>query len=369
MRFLSALLAAVTGVMAKEAADLCANPPAKGTSGAMGGIFGISLGIGDLLSGRGPPGMSGTDPRFKDVCKSPGGLLSLGGISVTGPEAPVPKSAASITSVNRGGTGPYKSAPEGRTDDSLPNHGIYAPLVPPPANVKLPVVVFSNGACIAMANMFPYLHTEIASHGYLVIVNGKLPGGGAFSLGGASEVPTMQADSIDWVLSGAASKYGNIDTSNIAAAGQSCGGLSSYSTSYHDDRVKLTVLLNSGVTEPTKRCLLKELKAPVAMLLGGPCDIANKNGVTDYDFLTVPKLKAHLDSGHMGTYDSTNGGKFAQAFVALLDWQFKGNETQKLRFSDPNSPNSFVKDKWYNITSSWFPQYESKSPYFNETYV
>jgi dienelactone hydrolase len=87
----------------------------------------------------------------------------------------------------------------------------------------------------------------------------------------------MLTDSVDWVTKGGASKYGDIDTSKIAAAGQSCGGLEAYSASYHDDRIKLTVLFNSGVIDPNKKYLLKELKAPIAFFLGGPTDIAYEN--------------------------------------------------------------------------------------------
>jgi hypothetical protein len=32
-------------------------------------------------------------------------------------------------------------------------------------------------------------------------------------------------DGVDWVMKGSAAKYGDIDTSKIATAGQSCGGL------------------------------------------------------------------------------------------------------------------------------------------------
>jgi hypothetical protein len=64
--------------------------------------------------------------------------------------------------------------------------------------------------------------------------------------------------------------------------------------------------LNSGVIDKSKKCFLKELKSPVAMFLGGPCDVANMNGITDYDLLKTDKLKVHLDSGHSGTYGDAN---------------------------------------------------------------
>lgn len=78
-------------------------------------------------------------------------------------------------------------------------------------------------------------------------------------------------------MAGKAAKYGTIDTSKIATAGQSCGGLESYSASYHDERVKVTTLFNSGLLSAEKSYLLAELKVPVAYFVGGPKDIAYLN--------------------------------------------------------------------------------------------
>jgi dienelactone hydrolase len=88
---------------------------------------------------------------------------------------------------------------------------------------------------------------------------------------------SMLTDSVDWVTKGGAAKYGNIDTTKIAAAGQSCGGLEAFSASYHDDRIKRTVLFNSGVVDAKKKYLLKELKAPVAYFTGRKLDGAQAN--------------------------------------------------------------------------------------------
>jgi hypothetical protein len=50
------------------------------------------------------------------------------------------------------------------------------------------------------------------------------------------------------------------------------------STSYHDDRIKLTLVLHSGVVQDEKAYLLKELnKYPIAYIIGGPKDIAYNN--------------------------------------------------------------------------------------------
>ncbi|KAE9994573.1 hypothetical protein EG327_008086 [Venturia inaequalis] len=318
--------------------------PAKGDNGEMGGIFGM----GQAMVAAGLP---------------KGGFPN-------GPEFPKPGPR-----FTNGGSGPYKAWYT--TDPGLPQHTIFAPKAAPPTGVKVPVIVWGNGGCMASGTMFSDFLTEIASYGYLVLANGNpaanttttaptgaeinpLAGLLAAAGRGISKVQ-MLTDSIDWVTKGNAAKFGDIDIAHLAAAGQSCGGLegksilSSYATSYHDDRVKLTVLFNSGVIDPAKKYLLKELKAPVAYFLGGPLDIAYPNGEADYPLLPegLPSVKVSLDSGHMGTYGATGGGKFGKAAVAFFEWQFRGDAKAKAKFTDPASEGSLVKDNW-NVTMKGF---------------
>jgi hypothetical protein len=51
----------------------------------------------------------------------------------------------------------------------------------------------------------------------------------------------------------------------------------------------------------------------------------------------------------MGTYFATGGGKFGKAAVAYFEWQFRDDAKAKLKFTDPNSEGSLVKDHW-NVT-------------------
>jgi hypothetical protein len=88
----------------------------------------------------------------------------------------------------------------------------------------------------------------------------------------------------------AAKKYGNLDTSKLTVAGQSCGGGEAvsnlwvqFSTAYSDydesqyratvadPRFKLTVLFNSGGTSTQT---LAKFTNPIAYFLGGPKDMA-----------------------------------------------------------------------------------------------
>jgi hypothetical protein len=177
-----------------------------------------------------------------------------------------------------GGSGPYKA---NLTEDaSYPNHTIYAPIVPPPADVKLPVLVW--GGCMGAGSMFANFLTEIASYGFLAIATGPPVG-----ISGATTISDITRN-IDWVTTNpAVKKYGNVDTSKLVVAGQSCGGLEAMSGSYKDPRVKMTLMFNSGITDQSKKYKLKELQAPVAYFLGGPTDIAYPNVSRDIPSATV----------------------------------------------------------------------------------
>jgi hypothetical protein len=113
---------------------------------------------------------------------------------------------------NLPGTGPYPAA--WFTDDSLKAHTIYAPKSPP-KDIKLPVLIWGNGGCGSSGLGFQNILREIASHGFIAIANGAPTGGF-----GQSKMTAM-TESLDWVMAGAANgKFGNVDSSKIAAGGQ-----------------------------------------------------------------------------------------------------------------------------------------------------
>jgi dienelactone hydrolase len=134
------------------------------------------------------------------------------------------------------GTGKYPA--QRLQDGPTARYTVYAPKTPPPADVKMPVVVYAT--CGGPGTQYTNLLTEIASHGYLVIAAGPpAPGtvpapasgeaapakgfGGMMPSFGDNVLPMKKA--VDWVVEGKAAKYGNIDTTKIATSGLSCGGL------------------------------------------------------------------------------------------------------------------------------------------------
>jgi hypothetical protein len=266
--------------------------PAKGDADIAGGIFSISL---TELAGE----------LAKDSSKFFG----------SGSESPKGAKQGAITTT--GGTGPYPA--KFITDPSLPKHTIYVPKTLPPDNEKFPVIAWGNGACGTDGTGFANFLTEIASYGYIVIADGAPGGSGSASKGGLigslgggsggqSKVSDMR-DSIDWALAGKAAKYAAIDTTKVATAGQSCGGLEAYSTSYHDPRVKLTMLFNMGIYQDAKRYLLKELKAPVAYFLGGPKDTGFANVSTVFFHISQTYLRSYLPEMSSSPWTNLSTGR------------------------------------------------------------
>jgi hypothetical protein len=160
----------------------------------------------------------------------------------------------------------------------------------------------------------------------------------------------MLVDAIDWAIAQNGDKssqyYRKLDTSKIAVAGMSCGGLQALEVA-PDPRVSTTVICNSGILgnpgagmggmpKLTKDHLAK-LHTPTIYILGGPKDIAYNNGMDDFKRINnVPVVAANLNVGHGGTYAKPHGGEFAKVATAWLQWQLKDDkEAAKLFAGDP----------------------------------
>jgi hypothetical protein len=203
--------------------DLLSTLGKGGSQGGKGGMADL-LGMLGKMGGKGgkagelTPG-KGTD-LMTVICSTHDGKNPLGKMVEAvfgGPNGPGPDEKCMKD--DSGGSGPFKA--NYTEDASLPGHTIYAPKVPPPQSEKLPVIVWGNGMCMAVGTMFYNFLNELSSYGFLIVANGKPNGGGA-----AQSNYKDLIKSVDWATTNpAAKKYGNIDTTKIIAAGQSCGGV------------------------------------------------------------------------------------------------------------------------------------------------
>lgn len=259
------------------------------------------------------------------------------------------------------GTGRFPAMKE--EVDSLPDHVVYRPkdLSKAGAN-ELGVVAWGNGGCSDDGASTRFHLLELASHGYVAIASGRIlsgpgappraarPAPAAAPAPGQIPPPRTKASdlnaAIDWALAETkrpgSPYFGKIDPKKIAVSGFSCGGLQALSAA-KDPRVSAVVLMNTGVFNDGPSNLpgmdlgkdaLLALHTPVIYILGGPTDIAYKNGMDDFQKIAhVPAAVANLPVGHGGTYFQPNGGAAAQVAVNWLEWQLRGDAKAGARFT------------------------------------
>lgn len=256
------------------------------------------------------------------------------------------------------GTGRYPAIKEEVA--SLPDHVVYRPRdLGAVARGKLGIVVWGNGGCQDDGAGQRFHLAQIASHGYLVIANGRILSGPGFaprppaprreapaSFPPPATSATQLTQAIDWAVAEnrrAGSPYrGKLDPRAIAVSGWSCGGLQALQVAASDVRVKTTIIHNSGIyitASPIPRLslsktVLDQVRAPVLYVLGGPSDIAYANGMDDFARINrVPAMVANLGNvGHGGSFFTADGGKAARIAIDWLDWQLKHDPVAARRF-------------------------------------
>jgi hypothetical protein len=254
------------------------------------------------------------------------------------------------------GSGPYPAMFEARPD--LPGQVIYRPkYLARLGNEKLGIYVFGNGGCSDDATGSRNHLLEIASHGYLVVVPGHIPGSSTKANGATRTTEKLVAktrtrqlsEAIDWAqreAGRAGSPFrGRIAADQIAVSGWSCGGLQALSVA-QEPRVKTAIIMNSGFFNDgvspisgvvSDKRLLDGLHGPVLYVLGGKEDIAWTNGRDDFNRIhQVAAALVDIPVGHGGTYMQPRGGLGAEVVTSWLDWQLKGRGSAAARFKGPD---------------------------------
>lgn len=242
-----------------------------------------------------------------------------------------------FAAIPRGGSGPRAPA-RYLVVSELPRHTIFVPSELK-LGEKLPLLVWANGGGIAWGLMFADFHQELASHGYIIIANGSPTGWGSMGAEG-------QLESIKWALQPPNSfddMRNFIDTSRIALAGQSKGGVRTYEAAAalrDEPRVKTIGLFNSGLMLPRKKDkeMLAGLKTSLYYFVGDSRDVLYKNASRDWELLSEDARAyfASLDVGHLGTFYEENGGLYAEAAVKWLNAELKGDKSSKDSLLAPN---------------------------------
>ncbi|KAK0614439.1 hypothetical protein B0T14DRAFT_309274 [Immersiella caudata] len=250
--------------------------------------------------------------------------------------------------ISAAGTGPYSA--EWTQDPTAPNHVIYAPSELP-AGLRLPVLIWGQGACSFNALTFDAFLKEVASHGVFILSNGT-PNGPANPDGMAEASypnPVLHNEGLDWVTKHAGKgNYSHVDASRLAVAGMSCGGIQAYAVQ-HDPRVTAIGIFNSGIRNQTEEAmsLADRITKPIFYFIGGPTDIAYPNAERDYTRLakTTPKWKGNLPVGHGGDYHLENGGEFGVAASNWVKWVLRGDWRSSEYFTG-SAPGSAKRTGW-----------------------
>ena len=262
------------------------------------------------------------------------------------------------------GTGPFPASYGMAANGS--EYVIYQPkdLAGAEAKGKLGVYVWGSGGCTQDAASSRFHLTEIASRGYVVIVPGKIMSGpmappmpegarpaDAMSAPGNSATAEKMIAGVDWILAEnqrqGSPYFGAIDARRIAVAGFSCGGLIALKAGM-DPRVSAVLIESSGIlkTVPTgamagipqmtslKKEDLAKLHTPVLYILGGPEDIAESNGLDDFQHIDkVPVFVADQPGAGHGGLIAVPNSEGTKVEIDWLNWQFNHDEVAGRTFT------------------------------------
>ena len=263
-----------------------------------------------------------------------------------------------------GTSGRYAAVME--MDRTLADHTVYRPADLSKVQGRLPVVSFGNGGCVNIGSAFKTLLGEVASHGYLAIATGPIVQEPAVP-GPQSKTESL-VKAIDWAIAENARTgspyYGRIDTTKIAVAGQSCGGLQAIAIGA-DPRVTTVLVLNSGIIRggiptpdggtrqpagylPASDADLPKLHTPMLYLIGGDKDQAHRGAEGDFEAIQkVPVFNANTPVGHGGTWMQPGGGAMGKVAIDWLNWRLKGDAAAAKTFN--GDPCGLCKDTAWTV--------------------
>ena len=260
-------------------------------------------------------------------------------------------------------TGPHKVVMEVFAD--FPDYTVYRPADLDSFKEKsLHAVVMMGPGCNPDGDSFRPFWTEVASYGYLVVAAGRpVPEGvmvPVFYLGTEDILKAM-----DWISAQAVDPdspfYKILDADRQSLWGQSCGGIQCL-RQVEDKRVDNLVFWNSGSllmgnidregphvfaeggrdifgTKDLKQLVLNA-KVAIAYF-AGDTGMERQAAQADFNDLTkvpvVHAVRAIPGDAHAGTFREKNGGAFAPAAVAWLEYRFGDARKGKAAFSGKNS--------------------------------
>ncbi len=221
-------------------------------------------------------------------------------------------------------------------DAALPGYNIYRPADLAALGAPLPVIVWTNGACVLLDTPWLTILERWAAAGFVLLApsataSTSIPGAG----------PTTVADQVaalDWVVAEnnrAGSPYaGRLDLERVVAAGNSCGGIVALNLASVDDRVRAVFVLSGssappGAPEEAAAAVMGNILVPVGYAIGGPTDIATAFAQLDYSLLPVGVpgyLATRFEADHVTVSTDTGiQAEVAQIGLQWMDFALYGN--------------------------------------------
>ncbi|MFD5831163.1 cellulose binding domain-containing protein [Lentzea sp. NPDC060358] len=262
--------------------------------------------------------------------------FTLNGVACTGSVTEPPPTGDSLVGNN------FPVTREAAYGDN--RYTVFRPANPQAVGVRMPVLVFGNGACAHTNNSeVTRALTFIASKGVVVVDTGSADGS-PNGVPSGSPIPSLLTGAITWAereqnRSGAPLSQ-RLDLTKVAAAGHSCGGIEGLIAA-QDSRVDAVVSLDSGLFADGSfgysRAELAKLHTPALFMAGGPSDIAYDNTRANYDLVTVPAVLAmHPQAGHVGFITGNQMTDGMTAVVQFLDMVLNGNQAARSYVLDPS---------------------------------
>ena len=221
--------------------------------------------------------------------------------------------------------------------DGLSTHILIAPKELGKDGIKHPIVVWVNGAGTGSTG-YRNMLDNVAAHGFFLLDDKQS------SFESAPEVEAQKA-AIDWVIMQAEKQggpyFGKLDTTRIAIAGHSMGGVSTFGN-VKDTRIKTSIHMAGGVTgnpEGVDESWLQDLHAPATFL----CGERDTNGLPRCmkDFqgapAAVPLFFGILAGvGHTDEFTQPNGGRWGRILISWLRWQLADDVSFAKAFQGPS---------------------------------
>jgi hypothetical protein len=230
----------------------------------------------------------------------------------------------------------------------LPGVHVYRPRDLDRVKGRLPVVVWANGGCMRNDAIWAQMLERWAAVGIVVIAFTTAPDGGS----GPPTTPEEQGALIDWAEQqhrGAGGTFeGRLDLTRVAAAGNSCGGVTSVQLAGSDRRVAAVFVLSGSGSFPgtpidQANAVMARVRVPIAYVVGGPEDHARANALQDFGGLAarVPGYVAQRNAGDHVALSSTPSILLDEVAPIGIDWfalAFDGNRAARARLVDDPCP-------------------------------